>query len=452
LLSRTIETLTRGREALARTITPEAGPPDSTPDSRPTPAQATGMRFFRLDGLLAGGADSVLLHYLPLFALALGASNAGIGVMVAVIGLGAAAACLPGAWLSERWRHRKPFVLATRGASTLFLLTFAVVPLALGETALALAIVIAAAAARAFAVSLGEGAWTSLAADVVPAGMRGRYFSSRNLLMGAGGLAAVGMVGLTVTLLGPMVEWTAVWATVLALVAVSIWLYGRIPERSLAPSAPAPAEAESRTPLLLRDGNFAKYSGTVLLWTFSVWMAAPFFNVHLVKNLGASPAWVAGLLVVMAVFGLLGQVVVGRLADARGAKWLMAVSGISVSVLPIAWYFVSAPYQVLPINAAGGVLWAGYLLASFNFLLAISPPGQQRYYAAAYQTIVFLSMFLGPLAGGALAGAFGIKLLFMLSGGGRLLACLLFVTLVREERRATQAAPRQLPEGATARA
>lgn len=408
------------------------------------------MRFFKLDGLVVGGVDSVLLHYLPLFAYALGASNAEIGVLAAAIGLGAAAACLPGAWLSSRWSQRKPFVVATRAASGLFLATLAALPLVLGGSGVVLPLVIVAAAGRAFIVSLAEGAWTSLAADVVPPGIRGRYFSSRNLMMGAGGLTAVALVGVTISVLDRGEEWTAVWALVLALVAVSTWLYGRIPERSIGTEPAPPARHQARSPLL-RDANFVRYGGTVLLWSMSVWMAGPFFNVHLAKNLGASPAWVAGLIAVTAVFGLAGQTVVGRLADARGARWLMAASGFTLATLPIAWFFVSAPYQVLPINMVAGVVWAGYLLASFNFLLAISPAGQQRYYAAAYQTMVFLSMFLGPLIGGAVAGAFGIRLLFLLSGVGRLAACGLFVAMVREERWEPEApAPLQLPEAAQA--
>jgi DHA1 family multidrug resistance protein-like MFS transporter len=143
--------------------------------------------------------------------------------------------------------------------------------------------------------------------------------------------------------------------------------------------------------------------------------------------------WVGVLLAIGAVFGLLGQATFGRLVDTRGARLLIIPCGLAIAVLPLAWYFVSAPWQIIAINAAGGVLWAGYLLASFAFLLAISPAGQQRYYAAAYTTLIYLSTTVGPLLGGALAAAYGIKAVFIASGLGRLAATGVFAALVREE-------------------
>ncbi len=113
-----------------------------------------------------------------------------------------------------------------------------------------------------------------------------------------------------------------------------------------------------------------------------------------------------------------------------------------ISILPIAWYFVTEPYHVIAINSVGGIVWAAYILAGFNFLLAISPPGQHRYYAAVYQTAVYLSIFAGPLLGGVFAEIYGIKILFVLSGVGRLAACALFAAFVHDRVFAADAAAR----------
>jgi len=430
----------------------ELGPcslPLSPIDAHPTPAQARGMRWFWWGAFFAGANETVVLQYLPLFALAFGASNGEIGLLAAGIGLAATLAFVPGAWLSSRWRYRKPFVLATGwGAAQLLFIPLAVVSLLI-HVPLAVRFIIALAAIRAFVFSLALPAWTALAADLVPAGMRGRYFSTRNLLYGLGGLVGLLLVALLLASLGSKEGWLLVWLLILMAGVAYHWTFSHIPERELTPvGEPSRPRLGPRT-ALLRDANFQAYGATVLLWSISLYMAAPFFNVRLVKNLGASPLWVGGLLVVMSVFGLLGQLLFGKTVDLRGSRWVMAVCGLVIPFLPWAWYFVNAPYQVIAINALGGIAWAGYTLASFNFLLAISPPGQQRYYAAAYQTLVYLSTFLGPLLGGAIAVAYGIKTLFLLSGAGRMLACLLFVRFVRESRMEIQLSPRRLAQTQT---
>lgn len=395
------------------------------------------MRFFRRDALFTGGVEAVALNYLPIFALAYGGSNAEIGILGAAIGLGAAAACIPGAWLSNRWRYRKHFILLTRGGlANFFLLVLALGPLIVPSAAVG-PLIVFAAAARSFSMMLSEGAWTSLAADVAPTRLRGQYFSSRNLYLGIGALAGAGFVGLVLSVFGMGLAWAVVWAGMAGLGLASAMTMSRVPEDKLESSDVLPATTGAMQPSILRDRNFMMYLSTVVLWSLSVWAAVPFFGVHMVKNLGASSAWVAGLVMVGSVFGLLGQTFVARIHDSRGSRWMVGFGGMAIALLPTAWYFVDAPWQIIGINAVGGVLWAGYLLASFNFLLAVSPAGGQRYYAATYNTIVFLTMFAGPLLGGLISGLWGIRVLFLLSGAGRLIASAGFLALVRESAAGT---------------
>ena len=417
-------------------------------DGYPTPAQVKGMRMFWWDGLFAGVPMSLLLQYLPLFAVAYGANNAEVGLMVAGAGLGAAVAFLPGAWLSDMWSRRKTFVVLTGGLlarapfAGFILLPF----VADGEAALR--IIIFLTVAQAFLASLGTPAWTSLAADIVPLSIRGRYFAWREFIYGTGGMVAAPAAGLMVALWGKPEGWQGVWLLALAGGGISAWFFSRIPEEHRPPPPKGAPAAPPWHATILRDVNFLIFGGTVFLWNISLYAAAPFFNIYLVKNLGASAAWVGGLAAVASAFGLVGQTMFGRLLDARGSRWLMAVCGLFIPLLPWAWYVIDAPWQIIFINAVGGVAWAGFTLGSFNFLLIVSPPQQRRYYAAAYQTLVFLSAAAGPLIGGIIAQSHSIKALFVISGAGRLVAHVLFLRFVHEQRldarpsgRATAPAP-----------
>lgn len=402
-------------------------------EAQPTAEQRRGMRMFWWDGLFAWFSETIVLQYLALYALAFGASNSQIGLLAALAALSGAVAFFPGARLAEAWGRKKLIVvLCGGGAGRLLILGLALLPFFSHGGDMVYAIIVLAAA-RGFVANLGMPAWTALSAEIVPVGMRGRFFSWRNIGLGVGGLVSAPLAGLIIGGLGFAEGWQVAWGMAFVAGIISTSFYARIPEPEAAERAEG-GTANGAPPFrtLLADRNLLAFCGTALIWNLFLYVPAPFFNVHLVKNLGASAAWVGGLAAVMSAFGLLGQGIFGRMVDVRGAKWVMVLTGLAIPALPLGWFFVQAPWQVIFINALGGVAWAGYNLGAFNLLLNIAPEDRRPRYAAAYQTMVFFSAFLGPLMGGFLAEAYGIKLLFLLSGAGRMSAMLLFVRLVRE--------------------
>jgi len=91
------------------------------------------LRWFWGDGLLAAASDNIVVTYLVLYVLAMGASRAQIGLLSSLSSLSAALFLLPGALLVERLGRRKEITLmAGGGAARLILLVLALVPLVLG--------------------------------------------------------------------------------------------------------------------------------------------------------------------------------------------------------------------------------------------------------------------------------------------------------------------------------
>jgi predicted MFS family arabinose efflux permease len=78
-----------------------------------------------------------------------------------------------------------------------------------------------------------------------------------------------------------------------------------------------------------------------------------------------------------------------------------------------------------------GVLWAGFNLASFNFLLALTPADQRARFTALNQIAITLASAIGAALGGVIAGYFGYHAVFLLSGIGRFLSMLVFIRFVR---------------------
>jgi len=397
----------------------------------PTPRQARGMRMFWWDGFFAWGSEAIVVQYLALYAVAFGATASQIGVLSAMVALAGATAFLPGARLAERWGRRKLIVVLTAGLGARpMLLGLALLPFFF-EGRQVVFIIAGLAALRYFMVGMGIPAWTSLTADLVPSAIRGRFLASRSVGMGVAALMVAPLAGGIIGWVGFPRGWEIAWLLAFLLGQASTLAYARIPEPRPAPAAAVKSGGPGR---LLDDTNFLFFCGTTLLWNLALYGALPFFNVYLVENLGGSALWVGALAAVMGTLELAGLWYFGPIIDRRGSKWVMVIGGLGIPFLPWAWVLVQAPWQVIFINLAGGFLWAGYNLGALNLLLAISPDHKRPTYAAAYQSAVYLSAFLGPLMGGFLAQAYGYRLLFGLSGAGRLLSILLFIRFVQEVR------------------
>ena len=405
-------------------------------DERPTPDQERGMRAFWWDGFWANVPETVLINYLGLYVIAFGGSTAQVGLIAALASLSAALAFFPGAKFVETFGHRKRTVLATGGGiARVVLAGLALVPFfARGDTAIW--IVIALVSMRGFAGYFAIPAWTSLTADVVPISIRGRFFASRSFGMSLAALATAPLAGFLLDRYSGLGGWQIVWALVAVAAAISTWCYAQIPDP--APHRDVVARervAGDRGVLaeILSDRNFVWYLAGTAAWNVALQAAGPFFNVYLAENLHASSLWIGFLSALPAVTGLGGLVYFGRMMDTRGTKWLLVVCGLLIPLLPAAWMAVNAPWQVIFINTFGGVIWAGYQLAMLNMVMVMSPPQRRARYAAAFQTVVFASAFVGPLLGGQIISLVGFRTVFAFSAIGRMAGTLIIMRLVRTE-------------------
>jgi MFS family permease len=392
------------------------------------------LRWFWFDGLFANAGEAIVAAYLSLFVLALGATRAQIGLMSALSSLTAALFLLPGAGLVERWGRRKSLVVVSGGGvGRVALLLLAFLPLAFSGQA-AIAVAIALIALRSAAGNLCFPAWMSLTAEIVPLSWRGRYFSSRNIVMSVAGMATTYLVGLLITRVGGLAGYQIALGLAFAIGALSTYSFARINE-PLASGAPRKTGRDSRGSLVrqLREHpGFLAFCATAALWNFSLNVAGPFFNVYLVEGLGATASIVGLLSVVSSLTALPGQRLFGILADRWGPRRVQLLTGLLIPVIPLCWVLVSSPWHVVPINLASGFLWAGYELGSFNFLLAFMPEDRRERYSALYQVIVTVAFAGGAALGGVVAEYWGYKAIFVLSGIGRLIAALLFARLVRQ--------------------
>jgi len=393
------------------------------------------LRNFFFDGVSASASDSIILTYLTLYLLALGASSADIGLMTSLASLGAVLLLIPGAVLVDRTGKRKQIVLISGGSIrriAIFLL--AIIPLVFSGSA-AVYIIIALKVIMDGTANLGLPAWISMTADIVPIARRGRYFGSRNMAMGIATMVTTYLVGMMITGIGSPQGYQ--WAMGISFIigAMSTFFFSRIHE-SESTETQAALETKSSYSLkallstLRSDRNFMIFCGFAAFWTFSINIAAPFFSVYLVQDLKATASMVGLTTIASQLAGIPAQKFFGGLADKVGAHKLMMVTAIIIPVLPILWFFSSEFWHIFPINILGGTLWAGYNIASFNFLLIISPVEQRARYTAMYQIAVSSAVALGAAVGGIIVNYWALPVVFVLSGIGRIISAGIFAKFV----------------------
>jgi DHA1 family multidrug resistance protein-like MFS transporter len=138
-------------------------------------------------------------------------------------------------------------------------------------------------------------------------------------------------------------------------------------------------------------------------------------------SLGVTPAITAAMAPVWA-----------RLAERFGRKMMVARSLFSFFVIMSLLAFVTAPWQVLVLRIIQG-LFAGYGPIALTMAAESAPPDQVASAIGWVQTAQRLGPALGPVIGGALAQALGLRQSFLVSAGVYLGAFALVLVAYREK-------------------
>jgi MFS family permease len=225
------------------------------------------LRWYFLDGVFSSSQEAINITYLTLFVLALGATKAQIGLMTSLASLSAVVLLLPGAILAERFGKRKwVVVLSGGGVTRLAILGMALLPfITTGPKAVAIAIVFKLLM-DGFS-NLGIPAWTSLTADIVPLAWRGRFFGSRNMVVGIATMFVTLLAGQIITMaVSPLIGFQTVYGMAFLFGSAATFCYAHIHEE---PKAPNREAMTAYKPASLVDPDavelLPQYRGTLFL-------------------------------------------------------------------------------------------------------------------------------------------------------------------------------------------
>jgi MFS family permease len=392
------------------------------------------LRWLWFDGLYASASDNIIINFISLYILSLGASEFQIGLMSSISSFLAALMLFFGAVLAERVGHHKEIVVLSGGLiGRLCILMLVFVPI-LFHGASVVWIAIAFSVLRDGFNNLAYPAWMSVINETIPIEGRGRYFGSRNFVMGIAGMITTLAAGKIITMFVHQTGYQIVLAAAFVLGLASSYSFFKLKTEPTIKRIGRKASLSIKAiPGLLRGHpQFVALMLTAGLWNFAINISGPFFSVYMVQDLHFSASIVGLTNVATVLSGLLVLNGVGGLSDRLGPRKLQIYSMILIPLLPVMWIFAREPWHIILINIFGGTIWAAFNLTSFNLMLNSIPKTKVPSYSALYQIMVTLSLALGAIIGSVLITRFGFYVLLIASAVVRVIATILFARLVQE--------------------
>jgi len=182
-----------------------------------------------------------------------------------------------------------------------------------------------------------------------------------------------------------------------------------------------------RNQAAVTTATFMGFAGFTLVMPF----LPLYFGELGVTDTGAVAVWSGVCLGVTPAITAAMAPVWARLAERFGRKMMVARSLLSFFVIMSLLAFVTAPWQVFVLRCIQG-LFAGYGPIALTMAAESAPPDQVATAIGWVQTAQRLGPALGPVIGGALAQALGLRRSFLVSAGVYLGAFALVLVAYRE--------------------
>lgn len=353
---------------------------------------------------------------------ALGATSAQLGLLVGILSF-ASVFQLTSILIYRRMHRRKAFWIVTSAVHRLNGPVLAVVAFAVANGAdrqTAISVVFAAMIVSWILTNISASGWWSWMADLVPIGVRARFFGRRSAVAQIVNVVSFFLTTVALDSASGPARFN-VYAVVFLVAGiggvVDILLHVFIPEPTRAGAnarhdAGHELSAAPSDPALLgffapvRDRNFLRFSVITGLVLFSINVSAPFFAPYVTNpaTVGAPNTWLGIMFVISQTTWIAVSPGWGTIMDRFGRKPAVMI-GLLFTVSWLGYLVVSPGNYVvlLPIIAmVGGVLAPAFWDGINQLMLSLTKESERLTYIAWYWTIIGVVSAGGSLVGGAL--------------------------------------------------
>jgi len=245
--------------------------------------------------------------------------------------------------------------------------------------------------------------WLSWMSDLIPSEERGRYFGIRNTIISGVGMVVNYLGGRILDFYSPSKAFTIIFSAAVFFSTLSFITLSFQPEPGFKKKVIHFKDVFARP---LKDSNFLALIKFVSFWYLFAGIAAPFWVVHMIKNLKMAYSTIAVYGIIAGVASLIFQIFWGKLIDRVRSKPVLTINFVGIIFLPIIWLF-ARPDFILPIwidAFFSGLFWCGINLSLFNILLSLTEEKDlKESYFAVFSTITGICGFFSSLLGGFIA-------------------------------------------------
>lgn len=368
------------------------------------PRTEQSLRHSVRDGVaysvMAGAGE----HYLSAYALFLKATTAQISWLAAFPSLLGSFAQLFSAWLANRLGQRKSIILFGVVLQTVMWLPIIWLPYFF--PAHAVTILIVCAALYFTGGHLATPVWNSLMGDLVPEKRRGRFFARRTRLMSMMNFLAIVGAGLMLYAFEMSNQVRLGFMLVFSIAALArLYSAAQLARMHDPDHVPSNIDWPAFPGLWqkLRGSDCVRFTTFFAAMQFAAAIAAPFFAVYMLRDLGFSylQYMASTALAVVAQFGSLRMW--GRLGDIFGNRVILTVTGHVIPIFPLLWLVSPHFAYVAGLQMLGGLIWAGFSLSASNYLYDSVNSERRAAYSAVHNVVTSIAIFAGALLGGLLS-------------------------------------------------
>jgi predicted MFS family arabinose efflux permease len=190
-----------------------------------------------------------------------------------------------------------------------------------------------------------------------------------------------------------------------------------------------------------KESNFVKYVFFVSGVTFATHLAAPYFSVHMLRDLKFSYFSYMAVSLAPLLTSLVAFPIWGRHADQVGNARILKITSLLIPIIPLLWLYPRSPLPLFLVELFSGFVWGGFNLCATNFIFDAVTPAKRMRCLGYFNFINGTALFAGTWLGGALSDSlpvlfvgFPLLTLMVLSAGARFFMALILSRHFNEVR------------------
>ena len=373
-------------------------------------------------------SQNLVNAYIPLFAISvIGVTNQQMGLINSLPSLISLFSMVIGSYYLSRTRSKKwftmtSFFLARIGIGTLVFVPF--IPAYQGW------ILVGIVALANFPGALGNLAWQSMIADLIPEQERNAFFSVRSRMLTIAAMFTSLTSGYTLQLFDKSDPKPYIWMFSLGILFGLLevcYLWKHTENKTEQKTEKKKFSLKENLLFFLKEKPYLTFLVCAIVFNFGWQMAWASMNIYQIKYAHATALWIS----LFSVFNQLAQIVSykywGRMADKIGNSMSLFWVCVGMATAPVLMIVSTNLYWLTAMNLFTGLFVSGTTMLLFNQLLKVSPDENRTSYIAHYNTVIALVGFVAPQTGVYILDNFGMMETMVSSTLVRVLGGVLFL-------------------------